>query len=171
MPRAQLFEVDGLNPPRRIYKLSLRYRRSIAALKKDNMPPRLARPPPSGRATVNQNHPAATAAAAAAAREVAARNSSGGEISTPTSRDSPSRAAKTMANEKIREICHHTPRTAVAVEAPADAQATAGVTVDFPAVGGWADSRNLNVKIGCNLFSKFYSVLKFYPLDEKGEDV
>jgi hypothetical protein len=38
MSRAQLFEVDGLNPPpQRISKLSLRNRRSIAAKKKDNM--------------------------------------------------------------------------------------------------------------------------------------
>ena len=36
-----------------------------------------------------------------------------------------------MANKKISEICHHNPRAAVAVEAPDDAQATAGVTVDF----------------------------------------
>jgi hypothetical protein len=63
MPRSQLFEVDGLNPPRRISKLYLRYRRSIAAVKKNNMPQRLARLS-SGWATVNQNHPAATAAAA-----------------------------------------------------------------------------------------------------------
>ena len=49
MPQAQLFEVDGLNPPRRISKLSLN-RRSIAAVKKDNMPPRVARLP-SGWAT------------------------------------------------------------------------------------------------------------------------
>ncbi len=34
MPRAQLFEVGGLNPLRRISKLSFRYRRSIAAVKK-----------------------------------------------------------------------------------------------------------------------------------------
>jgi hypothetical protein len=151
MPQAQLFEVDGLNPPRRISKLSLRYRRSIAAVKKDNMPPRVARLP-SGRATVNQNHPAATAAAAAA-RVVAAGIINGVKISAPTSRDrdSPSRAAKMLANEKMSEICHHNPRTAVAVEAPDDAQAmaartavaveapddaqaTAGVTVDFTAV-------------------------------------
>jgi hypothetical protein len=57
-----------------------------------------------------------------------------GEISAPTSCDSPSHAAKTLANEKISEICHHNPRTAIAVEAPDDAQATAGVTVDFTAV-------------------------------------
>ena len=99
MPWAQLFEVDVLNPPRRISKLSLRYRRSIAAVKKDNMPPCVARLP-SGRATVNQNHPAATAAAAAA-RVVAAGKINGGKISAPTSRDSPLRAAKTLANEKI----------------------------------------------------------------------
>jgi hypothetical protein len=80
------------------------------------MPPRVARLP-SGRATVNQNHPAATAAAAAA-RVVAAGKT---------------RTAKTLANKKISEICHHNPRTAVAVEAPDDAQATAGVTVDFTA--------------------------------------
>ena len=129
MPRAQLFEVDGINPPRRISKLSSRYRRSIAALKKDNnMPPRR---PPTGRALVNQNHPAATAAAAAAA---AAAKINGGILSAPTtSRESPSRAAKTLANEKISEICHHNPRAAVAVEAPDDAPATAGVTVDFTA--------------------------------------
>jgi hypothetical protein len=109
--------VDGLNPPpQRISKLSLRYRRSIAAIKKDNMPPRVARLP-SGRATVNQNHPAATAAAAAA-RVVAAGKINGGKISAPTSRDSPSRTAKTLANKKISEICHHNPHTAVAVEAP-----------------------------------------------------
>ena len=84
MPRAQLFEVDGINPPRRISKLSLRYRRSIAALKKDNMPPRR---PPSGRATVNQNHPASTAAAAAAAaaRVVAVGKINGGKLSAPAS--------------------------------------------------------------------------------------
>jgi len=85
--------VDGLNPPRRISKLSLRYCRSIAAVKKDNTPPRVARLP-SGRATVNQNHPAYTAAAAAAARVVAAGKINGGKISAPTSRDSPSCAAK-----------------------------------------------------------------------------
>ena len=99
MPWAQLFELDVLNPPRRISKLSLRYRRSIAAVKKDNMPPCVARLP-SGRATVNQNHPAATAAAAATL-VVAAGKINGGKISAPTSRDSPLRAAKTLANEKI----------------------------------------------------------------------
>ena len=85
MPRAQLFEVDGINPPRRISKLSLRYRRSIAALKKDNMPPH--RPPSGGRATVNQNHPASTAAAAAAAaaRVVAVGKINGGKLSAPAS--------------------------------------------------------------------------------------
>ena len=83
MPRAQLFEVDGINPPRRISKLSLRYRRSIAALKKDNMPPR--RLPSGGRATVNQNHPASTAAAAAAARVVAVGKINGGKLSAPAS--------------------------------------------------------------------------------------
>ena len=98
MPRAQLLEVVGLNPPRRISKLSLRYRRSIADVKKNNMPPRVARLP-DGRATVNQNHPAATAAAPRAV--VAADKINGGEISAPTSRDSPSRAAKTLANKKI----------------------------------------------------------------------
>jgi hypothetical protein len=98
----------------------------IAALKKDNnMPPRSR--PPTGRALVNQNHPAATAAAAAAAKI------NGGILSAPTSRESPSRAAKTLANKKISEICHHNPRAAVAVEAPDDAPATAGVTVDFTA--------------------------------------
>ena len=99
------------------------------------MPPRVARPP-SGRATVNQNHPAATAAAAAAAARVvaAAGKINGGKISAPTSRDSPSRLAKTLANEKNSEICHHNPRTAVAVEVPDDAQATAGVTIDFTEV-------------------------------------
>ena len=89
------------------------------------MPPRSR--PPTGRALVNQNHPAATAAAAAAAKI------NGGILSAPTSRESPSRAAKTLANEKISEICHHNPRAAVAVEAPDDAPATAGVTVDFTA--------------------------------------
>jgi hypothetical protein len=138
MSRAQLFEVDGLSLPRRISKLSLRYRRSIAAVKKDNMPPRVARPP-SGRATVNQNHPTANAAAAAA-RVVAAGKINGGKISAPTSRDSPSRAAKTLANEKISEICHHNPRTAIAVEAPDDAQATAGVTAIAVEVPGDAQA-------------------------------
>ena len=91
MPQSQLFDVDGINPPRRISKLSSRYRRSIAALKKDNnMPPRR---PPIGRALVNQNHPAATAAAAA--------KIDGGILSAPTSRESPSRAAKTLANENM----------------------------------------------------------------------
>ncbi len=128
MPRAQLFEVDGINPPRRISKLSLRYRRSIAALKKDNMPPRR---PPSGRTTVNQNHPAATAAAAArvvavnqnhpaataaaAARVVAAGEINGVNFSAPATRESPSRHSKTVANEKISEMCHHNPRVAIAV--------------------------------------------------------
>jgi len=88
------------------------------------MPPRVARLP-SGRATVNQNHPAYTAAAAAA-RVVAAGKIDGGKISAPTSHDSPLRAAKTFGDEKISEICHHNPRTAIAVEAPGDAQATAG---------------------------------------------
>ena len=32
-------------------------------------------------------------------------------------------------------MCHHNPRAAIAVEAPDDAQATAGVTVDFTDVG------------------------------------
>jgi len=101
MPRSHLFEVDGVNPPRKISKLSLRYRRSIAALRKDNMPPHVARLP-SGRAIVSQAHPAATAAAAAAAAcvEAAADIINGGNFSAPTSRDSPSRAAKTLANEK-----------------------------------------------------------------------
>ena len=78
------------------------------------MPPRVARLP-SGRATVNQNHPAYTAAAAAAARVVAAGKINGGKISAPTSRDSPLRATKTLANEKISKICHHNPRTAFTV--------------------------------------------------------
>ena len=77
MPQAQLFEVDCLNPLQRISKLSLRYRRRIAAVKKDNMPPRVARLP-SGWATVNQNHPAATAAAAVAC-VVAAGKTMGGK--------------------------------------------------------------------------------------------
>ena len=123
MPRSHLFEVDGINPPRKISKLSLRYRRSIAALRKDNMPPRVARPL-SGRAIVSQTHPAATAAAAAARVEAAADKINGGKFSTPTSRDSPSRFAKTLAIEKISEICHHHPCAAVA-------QATTGVLVDF----------------------------------------
>jgi len=64
------------------------------------MPPCVARPP-SGRATVSQNHPAATAAAAAAARVVVAADKiNGGKFSTPTSRDSPLRADKTLVNEK-----------------------------------------------------------------------
>jgi hypothetical protein len=99
MPRSHLFEVDGVNPPRKISKLSLRYRRSIAALRKDNMPPRVARPL-SGRAIVSQTHPAATAAAAAARVEAAADKINGGIFFTPTSRDSPSRAAKMLANKK-----------------------------------------------------------------------
>ena len=148
MPRAQLFEVEGINPPRRVSKLSLRYRRSIAALKTDNMPPRR---PPSGRTTVNQNHPAATAAAAArvvavshnhpaataaaASRVVAAGEINGVKFSAPATRESPSRRSKTVANEKISEMCHHNPRAAIAVEAPDDAQATAGVTVDYTDVG------------------------------------
>ncbi len=98
------------------------------------MPPRR---PPTGRAIVNQNHPAPTAAAAAAAaaaaREVLAAKINRGILSAPTSRESPSLAAKMLANEKISEICHHDPRAAVAVEAPDDAQATVGVTVDFTA--------------------------------------
>jgi len=137
MPRSHLFEVDGINPPRKISKLSLRYRRSIAALRKDNMPPCITRLP-SGRATVGQNHPAAAAATAAAAAAAAARveaaadKINGGKFSAPTSRDSPSRDAKMLTNEKISKIYHHNPCAAVAVlEAPDDAQATAGVTVDF----------------------------------------
>ncbi len=136
MPRAQLFEVDGIKPPQRISKLSLRISRSIATLKaEDNKPPRSR--PPIGRAIVNQNHPAATAtaAAAAAAREVlAGKTNDGGIISAPASCESPLRHAKTLANEKISEMCHHNPRAAIAVEAPNNAQATAGVTVDFPAI-------------------------------------
>ena len=97
MPRSHLFEVDGVDPPRKISKLSsLRYR----ALRKGKMPLRVARPP-SGRAVVSQTHPAATAAAAAARVEAAADKINGGKFSTPTSRDSPSRATKTLANEKI----------------------------------------------------------------------
>ena len=130
MPRSQIFEVDGVNPPRRISKLSSRYRQSVASLNKNSMPRPVGRPP-GGRATVNQNHPAATAAAA---RVAAAGKIIGEKIPAPTSRDSPSRAAKTLANEKISEICHHNPRIAVAVEAPDDAPATVGVTVDFPDV-------------------------------------
>ena len=132
MPRSHLFEVDGINPPRKISKLSLRYRCSIATLRKDNMPWSITRSP-SGRATVGQNHPAAVAVATAAAAAAAARvEAVAGKFSAPTSRDSPSRDAKTLANEKISEIYHHNPRAAVAVlEAPDDAQATAGVTVDF----------------------------------------
>ena len=139
MPRAQLFEVDGIKPPQRISKLSLRNSHSITALKaEDNKPPRSR--PPIGRAIVNQNHPAATAtaataAAAAAAREVlAGKTNDGGIISAPASCESPLRHAKTLANEKISEMCHHNPRAAIAVEAPNNAQATAGVTVDFPAI-------------------------------------
>ena len=96
------------------------------------MPSRVTRPL-SGRVIVSQTHPTATAAAAAAAARVepAADKINLGKFSASTSRDSPSRAAKTLANEKISEICHHNPRAAVAVEAPDDAQATAGVTVDF----------------------------------------
>ena len=128
MPRSHLFEVDGVNPPRKISKLSLRYR---AFLRKDKMPLRVARPP-SGRAVVSQTHPAATAAAAAARVEAAADKINGGNFSAPTSRDSPSRATKTLANEKISEIFHRHPRGAdVAVEAPNDVQATAGVLVDL----------------------------------------
>ena len=127
MPRSHLFEVDGVDPPRKISKLSsLRYR----ALRKGKMPLRVARPP-SGRAVVSQTHPAATAAAAAARVEAAADKINGGKFSTPTSRDSPSRATKTLANEKISEIFHRHPRADVAVEAPNDVQATAGVLVDF----------------------------------------
>ena len=88
------------------------------------MPPCVARLP-SGRATVNQNHPATTAAAAAA-RVVAAGKINGGNISAV-----PPRRWRT---KNISEICHHNPRTAVTVEAPDDAQATASVTVDFTAV-------------------------------------
>jgi hypothetical protein len=94
------------------------------------MPQRLARLP-SGRATVNQNHPAATAAPV---RVLAAGKINGEKISAPTSGESLSRTAKTLANKKINEICHHNPRIAVAVEAPDDAPATVGVTVDFPDV-------------------------------------
>ena len=97
MPRSHLFEVDGVNPPRKISKLSLRYR---AFLRKDNMPLRGVARPPSGRAIVSQTHPAAAAAAAAARVEAAADKINGGKFFTPTSRDSPSRAAKTLANEK-----------------------------------------------------------------------
>jgi len=123
-----VFEVDGVDPPRLISKLSsLRYR----ALRKGKMPLRVARPP-SGRAVVSQTHPAATAAAAAARVEVAADKINGGNFSAPTSRDSPSRATKTLANEKISVIFHRHPRGAdVAVEAPNDVQATAGVLVDL----------------------------------------
>ena len=130
MPRSHLFEVDGVDPPRKISKLSLRYRRSIAALRKDNMPPRVVRPP-SGRAIVSQTHPAATAAAAAARVEAAADKINGGKfplLHPVIHHRVPPRRWRT---KKISEICHHNPRAAIAVEAPDDAQATAGVTVDF----------------------------------------
>ncbi len=93
--------------------------------------PRPVGRPPGGRATVNQNHPAATAAAA---RVAAAGKIIGEKNPAHTSRDSPSCAAKTLANKKISEICHHNPRIAVAVEAPDDAPATVGVTVVLPEV-------------------------------------
>ena len=70
MPRAHLVEVDGINPPQKITKLSLSYRRSIAALRNDKMPPRVVKQR-GGRAVVSQTHPAATAAAAAAAAAAA----------------------------------------------------------------------------------------------------
>jgi hypothetical protein len=65
------------------------------------MPPRVAKPC-GGRAIVSQTHPAATAAAAAVAArvEAAADKINGGKFSTPTSRDSPLRAAKTLAKKK-----------------------------------------------------------------------
>ena len=95
------------------------------------MPLRVAKPLPSGRASVSQTHPAGTAAAAAARVEAAADKINGGKFATPISRDSPSRATKTLANEKISEIFHRHPRAAVGVEAPDDDRATAGVLVDF----------------------------------------
>ena len=94
------------------------------------MPPRATRTP-GGKATVNHNHPAATAAAAA---RLMGSKKSGGKPAAPPSRNSPPCTAKTLANDKIQEICHHTPSPAVASEAPDDAQATAGVTVDFAAI-------------------------------------
>ena len=79
-------------------------------LKKDNMQTRRK---PSGKTAVNQNHPTAST-----------------KLSTPATRESPSRRTKTVANKKNSVMCHHNPRTAIAVEAPDNAQATAGVTVD-----------------------------------------
>jgi hypothetical protein len=60
--------------------------------------------PPVSSYTCAAAATAAASAAAAAAREVAAGKINGGILSPPTSRESPSRAAKTLANEKISEI-------------------------------------------------------------------
>jgi hypothetical protein len=66
------------------------------------MPPRVIKR--GGRATVSLTHPAATAATTTAAAvatrvEAAADKINGGKFSTPTSRDSPLRAAKTLAGK------------------------------------------------------------------------
>ena len=63
------------------------------------MPPRVTKPR-GGRAIVSQTHPAATAAAAARV-EAAAHKINGGKVSTPTCRDSPLRAAKTVAEKRL----------------------------------------------------------------------
>ena len=106
------------------------------------MPPRVIKQR-GGRAVVSQTHPAATAAAAAAAAArvgASAEKINGGKVSAST-RDSPLRAAKTLAQEKISEMCHHTPRAAVAEEAPDDAEDTPGVSIDLAAaVAGAAKS-------------------------------
>ena len=93
------------------------------------MPPRVTKPR-GGRAIVSQTHPAATAAAAARV-EAAAHKINGGKVSTPTCRDSPLRAAKTVAEKKISEMCHHNTRVAFAEVTPDDAEATPGVLVEF----------------------------------------
>ena len=85
------------------------------------MPPRVIKQR-GGRAVVSQTHPAATAAAAAAAAArvgASAEKINGGKVSA-SKHDSPLRAAKTLAQEKISEMCHHNPRAAVAEEAPDD---------------------------------------------------
>ncbi len=67
------------------------------------MPPRVTKRR-GGRAIVSQTHPAATAATAAASAarvEAAAHKINGGKVSTPTCRDSPLRAAKTVAEKRL----------------------------------------------------------------------
>jgi len=88
----------------------------------------------SSTATVGKNHPAV-----AAASRLKKRNREKA-AATPSARASPSRAAKTQANEKIHDLCHHDARPPVALEVvDSDDPYTKGVVVNslpFAAAAG-----------------------------------